>query len=72
MRRRGIGSVLLQWLEATAIVAGIGVIRMEARERNAAARSFYKAHGYQETAILPGYYQGEESAVRFEKNLSAQ
>jgi ribosomal-protein-alanine N-acetyltransferase len=71
MRRRGIGSALLQWLEATAMVAGIAVIRMEAREQNAAARSFYKAHGYRETAILPGYYQGEESAIRFEKDLSA-
>jgi ribosomal-protein-alanine N-acetyltransferase len=71
MRRRGIGSSLLHWLEATARVAGIGVIRMEARERNAAARSFYRAHGYREIAILPGYYQGEESAVRFEKDLSA-
>jgi [ribosomal protein S18]-alanine N-acetyltransferase len=69
MRRRGIGSALLQWLEATAIVAGVSVIRMEARERNVPARSFYKSHGYQETAILPGYYQGEESAVRFEKQL---
>jgi ribosomal-protein-alanine acetyltransferase len=71
MRRRGIGSALLQWLEATAVVAGIGVIRMEARERNIAARSFYKAHGYQETALLHGYYQGEESAIRFEKDLTA-
>ena len=71
LRRRGIGSALLQWLEATAMVAGIQIIRMEARERNAAARSFYKAHGYRETVILPGYYQGEESAVRFEKDLTA-
>jgi ribosomal-protein-alanine N-acetyltransferase len=48
------------------------VIRMEARERNAAARRFYKAHGYRETVVLPGYYQGEESAIRFEKSLQAQ
>ncbi|HEU4654272.1 MAG TPA: GNAT family N-acetyltransferase [Steroidobacteraceae bacterium] len=72
MRRRGIGSALLQWLEATARVAGIAIIRMEAREQNAAARSFYKAHAYRETAILPGYYQGEESAIRFEKDLTIQ
>jgi ribosomal-protein-alanine N-acetyltransferase len=71
MRRRGIGSALLQWLEATAVVAGIGVIRMEARERNSAARSFYKSHDYRETAILPSYYQGEENAIRFEKDLSS-
>jgi ribosomal-protein-alanine N-acetyltransferase len=70
LRRRGIGSALLQWLEATATVAGVCLIRMEARERNVAARSFYKAHGYQEVAIVSGYYQGEENAVRLEKKLT--
>jgi ribosomal-protein-alanine N-acetyltransferase len=72
LRRRGIGSALLHWLEATAGVAGVSVVRMEARERNAAARNFYRSHGYRETAVMPGYYQGEENAVRFEKNLTIE
>lgn len=68
-RRRGIGSDLLAWLEASAAGAGIELIFLEARETNALARAFYRAHGYRELAVLNGYY-GREDAVRIGKDTS--
>lgn len=67
--RRGIGRSLVDWLEAAALVAGIGQVYLEARARNVVARRFYRQLGYREIQCLPGYYQGEEPAVRFDKDL---
>ncbi len=69
--RRGIGSALLAWLERSARVAGVASIQLETRQGNAAARAFYAYHGYRETQIVPGYYQGREASVRFGKSLRA-
>jgi ribosomal-protein-alanine N-acetyltransferase len=66
-RRRGIGSALLRWLEATTSAAGLGSIHLETRQRSAAARAFYRRHGFEETLLLAGYYQGVEDAVRMVK-----
>jgi ribosomal-protein-alanine N-acetyltransferase len=68
-RRRGVGSSLLRWLEATAVVAGIGVVYLEARLRNAPARAFYARHGYSEVARVPKMYRGVEDGVRIAKDL---
>ena len=68
-RRRGIGAGLLFWLESTATTAGIELIYLEARAKNAAARAFYAARGYRELAILPRYYHSED-AVRIGKDLA--
>jgi ribosomal-protein-alanine N-acetyltransferase len=70
-RRRGIGSALVGWLERTALVAGIGVILLETRTTNEAARAFYGNLGYREIATVPGYYRGVESGVRLAKDLWA-
>jgi ribosomal-protein-alanine N-acetyltransferase len=67
-RRRGIGSGLLDWLENTAITAGIELIFLEARVTNTAARAFYAAHDYRELVVLPRYY-GSEDAVRIGRDL---
>jgi len=68
-RRRGIGSGLLGWLEASALVAGISAIYLEVRARNASARAFYEALGYRHVQRLPGYYQGRETALRMARDL---
>jgi len=68
-RRRGVGGALLAWLEATLRVAGIGTVHLEARARNTAGRAFYRAHGFRETALVPGYYGGVEDSVRMQKRL---
>jgi ribosomal-protein-alanine N-acetyltransferase len=67
--RNGIGSALVEWLERSAQVAGIGRVVLEARVTNVGARAFYRFHGYQEVRLLPGYYGGREASVRFVKDL---
>jgi ribosomal-protein-alanine N-acetyltransferase len=71
-RRKGVGSALVAWLEATVRVAGIGLISLEARAQNAAARAFYRKLGYREVGRLEGYYRGVEDAVRIAKDLHAR
>lgn len=68
-RRRGIGSLVLRWLETVARAAGVERIRVECRRINEAARNFYGEHGYHEHEIRKGYYRGVEDAVRLEKRL---
>jgi ribosomal-protein-alanine N-acetyltransferase len=68
-RRKGVGSALLSWLEATTRVAGIDLIRLEARARNTDAISFYLKHGFTVLGLRKGYYQGVEDAVRMAKDL---
>ena len=70
-RRKGTGSVLLSWLEASALTAGIGLISLEARTRNAEARDFYRRHGYREVALVRGMYRGREDGIRIAKDLWA-
>jgi ribosomal-protein-alanine N-acetyltransferase len=71
MRRRGIGSALLAWLEKVASVAGMGRFRVEARLTNAGARAFYRKHGYVESEVVPDMYRDAEDGVRFEKVVVA-
>ena len=70
-RRAGVGAALVRWLEATALTAGIGLIRLEARVDNPGARSFYRALGYRETRTIRGFYRGREDAVSIAKDLWA-
>ena len=67
--RRGIGGALVGWLEASARVAGIGRVKVEARLGNHAARAFYARLGYREIERVPGYYSGRETSVRLAKDL---
>lgn len=69
VRRQGVASALLRWLEACAVTAGIQAVRAEVRAENPAAREFYRRRGYAEIARLSGYYQGVEDAIRLEKRL---
>lgn len=71
-RRQGVGSAMLFWLEAAARTAGIDLIRLETRARNATAITFYQTHGYQVMCLRKGYYMGVEDAVRLAKDLWEQ
>jgi ribosomal-protein-alanine N-acetyltransferase len=68
-QRRGVGSVLLQWLEDAARAAGASRVRVEARLDNEAARSFYNERGYHEGAIVRRMYSGRLDGVALEKWL---
>ena len=59
-RRLGIGQRLLDWLLESARCAGIASIHLELRAANEAARRFYRAMGFHETVLVPGYYRSGE------------
>ena len=71
-RRRGIARRLIGWLEKSAVVAGVFVVRVEVRADNAVARSFYRRLGYREVARLRGYYFRAEDALRLKHNLAVR
>lgn len=70
-RRRGVGRLLVEWLVASARVAGIASLHLELRAGNVAARGFYRALGFDETIVVPGYYRGREAALRMIRVLRA-
>jgi len=59
-RRLGIGQRMLEWLLEPARVAGMASVHLELRAGNDAARRFYRAMGFYETVLVPGYYRGVE------------
>ncbi len=71
-RKRGLGALLLAWLEKCAVTAGLEHIQVEARADNQPALAFYQDQGYRQQGIVPGYYSGMIDAVRFEKTLFAR
>lgn len=70
VRRRGIGSALLVWLERVARVAGVTTLKVESRLNNRPALAFYRKHGYLEVEAVRGMYDGSDDGVRLEKTIS--
>jgi ribosomal protein S18 acetylase RimI-like enzyme len=74
-RRLGVGQRLFEWLLDSARIAGMASIHLELRAGNDAARRFYRAMGFYETVLVPGYYRGgegrKEGALRMLRVLRA-
>ena len=74
-RRLGIGQRMVEWLLESARVAGMASIHLELRASNEAARRFYRAMGFHETVLVPGYYRSgegrKEGALRMLRVLRA-
>jgi ribosomal-protein-alanine N-acetyltransferase len=68
-QRCGIGRRLMDWLEESALTAGIATIKLELRANNFGARCFYRILGYRETAYVSGYYRGVETAVKMSRDI---
>lgn len=68
-QRRGLGSTLIEWIETSALTAGLDHVVAELRVNNFAARSFYESLGFRQTRFIPGYYQGTEAAVRMQHDI---
>jgi ribosomal-protein-alanine N-acetyltransferase len=71
-QRCGIGRRMMAWLEESALVAGIATVNLELRAGNHAARDFYRVLGFRETAYIPGYYRGTETALRMSRDIRRQ
>lgn len=68
-RGRGIGSLLLEELEARARAAGARHMTLEVRVSNKVARSMYRKHGYDERGVRRGYYRdtGEDALIMWKE-----
>ncbi len=70
-RRRGVARSMLQWLELSAVTAGVFQISLEVRAGNHEATQLYLAQGYLPLQRVAGYYQGVEDAIRMCRDLRA-
>ena len=68
-RRRGVGRRLVEWLEQSAVVAGITTVSLEVRAGHLDTHKFYQRLGYRQIEYLPDYYSGRESALRMARDL---
>ena len=68
-RRQGVGRRLVRWIEESAVVAGLFLMRLEVRATNRQARRFYATLGYTESGVIPLYYSGMEDAIQFSRDL---
>ncbi len=55
---KGLGGDFLAYYEAFALEHGCKYLRLDTNARNAAARAFYKRHGYKEIGIVPTVFNG--------------
>lgn len=65
-QRQGVGRAFLEHMVAIAKRAGCGIVYLEVRPSNHAARALYKSEGFQQIAIRPNYYPavaGREDAL---------
>jgi ribosomal-protein-alanine N-acetyltransferase len=62
-RRSGVASELLGMLHEAARQAGAEQVILEVAASNAAAREFYRAHGYVEISRRRGYYADGDDAL---------
>lgn len=69
-RGRGIGSVLLDAVEAAARDRGARRLGLEVRTDNSAAIALYEARGYRRSGRREAYYDDGADAYRYLKNLS--
>jgi ribosomal-protein-alanine N-acetyltransferase len=68
-RRRGVGSKLLQAIEAELGIKGARAVRLEAAIENPAAMGLYRKAGYREREIVRNYYGQKKDAIRMWKVL---
>lgn len=68
-RRRGVGRMLMENVEARLVERGIGLIRLEVSAEDQGAQQFYSSLGYETLGLIPGYYLGKLDALVMEKAL---
>ena len=68
-RRSGVGSLLMDALEARLHQAGCHVVYLETAVNNSSAISFYKRRGYTVLSTIPRYYEGKLDALVMGKKL---
>ncbi len=59
-RGKGMGSLLMERLQASATYFGAARMTLEVRVSNLAAQSLYKKYGFEEAGVRPGYYSDNQ------------
>ncbi len=67
-RQKGIAETMLHELESK--LEPERTLKLEVRESNIAAISFYNKHNFMKTGSIPGYYADGETAIIMEKKTS--
>jgi len=68
-QRCGIGSGMIEWLTASARVAGIAAITLEVRADNEGTLAFYRRLGFTQSRLMPHYYSQHIGARRMVRVL---
>lgn len=68
-RRRGVGRELVRWLEESALVAGVSIVRLQVRADRPDAQAFYRSLGYRQWHRVAGYYGHRRTAVYMAHDL---
>lgn len=68
-RGKGVGTALLDAVEAAARQRRCVAVRLEVRDDNANAVRLYERHGYKHIGHYPHYYQDGTHAWRYEKSF---
>lgn len=68
-RHRGIGTLVVNWLEEVGNLAGVYNVYVQVRKTNESAIKFYQKLNYLVIDEKKGYYQGKETAVIMCKNI---
>jgi [ribosomal protein S18]-alanine N-acetyltransferase len=68
-RKKGIGRLLMDAIQAQLHEAGASVVRLEVAADNEGAQAFYRRFGFAQTGRIPGYYMGKLDAFLMEKRL---
>src|SRR5690606_91887 len=68
-RGQGLGRVLLEAAEATALDRGAAVLRLEVHPHNDAAIALYRSAGYVEFGIYRAFYEDDSDALRMQHAL---
>lgn len=68
-RGKGVGTALLEAVEAAARQRRCESVRLEVRDDNAGAIRLYERHGYRHIGHYSHYYEDGSHAWRFEKRL---
>ncbi len=68
-RRRGVGTQLMDWLEAKGRELRLQALRLEVAVDNKDALGFYRRLGFAEVGRISGYYLGAIDALVLEREL---
>jgi len=72
LRRRGIGTMLLQESENNLRFRGVRTMLLETAITNEAGVAFWQRHGYRIEAVLKNYYPGHLDAYEMRKRFAVE